>query len=95
MRRDAVAAAAGGSIALAAACRTAVIASDDASASKASFAALVIIALVLHCYAALRATEAFKPMRVERDDGAKPYDANVSDFDEYDHRGRAVRAFMS
>jgi hypothetical protein len=86
MRRDAVAAAAGGSIALAAACRTAVIASD---------AALVIIALVLHCYAALRATEAFKPMRVERDDGAKPYDANVSDFDEYDHRGRAVRAFMS
>ena len=51
--------------------------------------------MVLHCYAALRATEAFKPMRVERDDGAKPYDANVSDFDEYDHRGRAVRAFMS
>ena len=95
MRRDAVAAAAGGSTALAAACRAAVIAGDDASASKASIAALVIIALVLHCYAALRATEAFKPMRVERDDGAKPYDANVSDFDEYDHRGRAVRAFMS
>jgi hypothetical protein len=34
-------------------------------------------------------------MRVERDDGAKPYDAFVSDFDAYDHRGRAVRAFMS
>jgi len=95
MRRDAVAAAAGGSIALAAACRAAVIAGDDASASKASIAALVIAAMALHCYAALRATEAFKPMRVERDDGAKPYDAFVSDFDAYDHRGRAVRAFMS
>jgi hypothetical protein len=95
MRRDAVIAAAGGSIALAGACRTAIVASDDASSSNASIAALVIVAMALHLYAALRATEAFKPMRVERDDGAKPYDPNVSDFDVYNHRGRAVRAFLS
>ena len=94
MRRDARIAAAVGLAVLAHAVYASARAGDDASATtRASIALRVIIAFACNVYAAVRGTEAFRPMRVERTDVPKPYDEAVSDFDAFAHRGRAVRAF--
>lgn len=94
MRRDARIAAAIGIAVLAHAVRASARAGDDASATtRASIALSVVIALACNVYAAVRGTDAFRPMRVERTDVPKPYDETVSDFDAFAHRGRAVSAF--
>ena len=55
----------------------------------------VLVGFATCVYAALRGSERFRPLRVERGEAKRPYDGVVSDFDAHGRggRGAAARAF--
>jgi hypothetical protein len=56
----------------------------------------VLVGFATCVYAALRGSERFRPLRVERGEAKRPYDGVVSDFDAHGRggRGAAARAFV-
>ena len=57
----------------------------------------VLVGFAACAYAAMRGSERFRPLRVERGEAKRPYDGVVSDFDARGRggRGAAARAFAS
>ena len=57
----------------------------------------VLVGFAACVYAAMRGSERFRPLRVERGEAKRPYDGVVSDFDARGRggRGAAARAFAS
>ena len=55
----------------------------------------VLVGFATCVYAAMRGSERFRPLRVERGEAKRPYDGVVSDFDAHGRggRGAAARAF--
>lgn len=56
----------------------------------------VLVGFATCVYAALRGSERFRPLRVERGEAKRPYDGVISDFDARGRggRGAAARAFV-
>jgi hypothetical protein len=65
-----------------------------AASVRVTIALELVVAFALCAWAAMRATPALRPMRQEKQTRTKAFDVHVSDFDWYNHRGRAVAAFL-
>lgn len=63
--------------------------------SSSSSVVKVLVGFATCVYAAMRGSERFRPLRVERGEAKRPYDGVVSDFDAHGRggRGAAARAF--
>lgn len=64
-----------------------------AASVQVTIALELLLAFALCAGAAVRATPALRAMRQEKQTQTKAFDVHVSDFDWYNHRGRAVAAF--
>lgn len=68
---------------------------SESRTTKVSLLVEVLVGFATCVYAAMRGSERFRPLRVERGEAKRPYDGVVSDFDAHGRggRGAAARAF--